>query len=209
MKKILVLTDSLGLPRAVPEQTLYEETWPYALKKQGYFVHQVSIGEATSEDLKNQIFYHKMYEPDLVIVQVGIVDCAPRFATQFELALLNRIPFFGKFIINFLKTKQVRKLRQKTYVILQTFEINIKNIQDCFTVPVYFISIINATTGYEEKLNVVTNNIKRYYTTLKSISKYYIDLNNLPIQGIMADFHHINHYGHRYIYDLIIKEINA
>lgn len=208
LKKILILSDSLALPREKPESCNYADTWPFLLKSK-FDIHQVSIGGATSEDLKNQIFYHKMFEPDIVIIQVGIVDCAPRFATQFELALLNRIPFFGKFIIKFLKTKQVRKLRKKTYINLNTFEIIIKNIQDSFNVPVYFISIINATKDYEKKLPGVTENINRYNDRLKSISKYYIDLKSFPSQGIMTDFHHINSYGHSYIYDLIIKEINA
>ncbi len=54
MKKILVITDSLGLPRKDPEECLFENTWPFLLKKNGFIIHQVSIGGATIDQLYRQ-----------------------------------------------------------------------------------------------------------------------------------------------------------
>ncbi len=69
MKKILVITDSLGLPRKDPEECLYENTWPILLKKNGFIIHQVSIGGATIDQLYRQVAYHKLFNPDIVIIQ--------------------------------------------------------------------------------------------------------------------------------------------
>src|SRR5688500_17972440 len=89
-KKILIITDSLGLPRAVPEVCSYEQTWPFLLNNAGYQIHQVSIGGATVSELYRQLEYHYLFLPDLVIVQSGIVDCAPRALGKFESLLLNK-----------------------------------------------------------------------------------------------------------------------
>lgn len=42
MKKILIITDSLALPREKPEICAFEDTWPELLKKNKKFqIHQV------------------------------------------------------------------------------------------------------------------------------------------------------------------------
>lgn len=208
-KRVLVLSDSLALPRDFPEVCDYDTVWPSLLKKTGYLVHQVSIGGVTSDVLCGQINYHKRFQPDIVIIQVGIVDCAPRFATRFELEFLKRLSILGKGIIRLLKVPFVRKLRGVTYTKPSLFKQKILEIQDLLDVPVYFISIVNATEGYEKKLKGITSKIKAYNQILKDNAKSYIDLSNMPISGIMSDFHHLNSEGHKYIYDRIIEVINV
>ena len=77
MKKLLLITDSLGLPRLFPEKTEYEDTYPNLLKKH-FIIMQYSKGGGTIIELYEQTGYFKAFEPDVIILQSGIVDCAPR-----------------------------------------------------------------------------------------------------------------------------------
>ena len=74
MKRILLLTDSLAMPREEPELTLYEDTYPYLLRKK-YEVFQFSKGGGLMKEFVEQTFYYNQYRPDVVILQIGIVDC--------------------------------------------------------------------------------------------------------------------------------------
>ena len=87
--KILLLSDSIALPRVRPEKVTFEETYPNLLRQKGFKIHQVSIGGATSTTLLSQLHYHIHFSPDIVILQVGIVDCAPRFANKYEIFIIR------------------------------------------------------------------------------------------------------------------------
>ena len=58
--KVLILTDSLSLPRTKPEQVDYYQTWPRLLEKKmpGEYV-SIGIGGGTSTEIVNQatIYY--------------------------------------------------------------------------------------------------------------------------------------------------------
>ncbi len=72
MKKMLIITDSLGLPRPKPEIVEYNDTWVKKISIY-YDVWQYSSGGATISDLYSQIEYHKMFNPDIVLIQSGIL----------------------------------------------------------------------------------------------------------------------------------------
>lgn len=201
MKRILLITDSLALPRPKPEACAYENTWPALLKNSGkYIVHQVSIGGATTTFLLKQVVYHKMFKPDVVVLQCGIVDCAPRFAKQFELELINRLPF-RKFILSKLNRTSVKKFRAITYTPLNRFEQNIKKLADHFKeASMIAIGIVPGSEKYEAVLPGVCKNITAYNEVLQRNADYFIDLQQMTTTGIMSDHHHINDVGHSHIY---------
>lgn len=114
MKRIILFTDSLALPRMVPEVTSYEDTYPYLLRKE-FEVFQYSRGGTRIVDLSDQAPYYQQYKPDCVIIQSGIVDCAPRaFSWNEELFMQSNI--CGKAIRKLLSltitTKQLRDFRK-------------------------------------------------------------------------------------------------
>ena len=94
--KILVFSDSLGLPRNTPQAVNWEETWVQLLSKI-YCVEYCAIGGAKVSDLSRQISYYKIFNPDIVIVQSGIVDCAPRALTEFEKQIIERFAILKSF----------------------------------------------------------------------------------------------------------------
>lgn len=129
MKRVLILSDSLALARTKPEICLYEDTYPAFLKK-GFEVHQVSIGGATSADLLKQVHYHKSFNPDVVILQVGIVDCAPRFISRKELDFTYAIGAIGKGLRYMLNKKWIKQIRKISYINKAEFKENLNKIQD-------------------------------------------------------------------------------
>jgi lysophospholipase L1-like esterase len=198
-KKILLLTDSLSLPRFKPEVCKYVDTYPEHLKQKGYIVHQVSIGGATSGDILMQVNYHKAFEPDYVFVQVGIVDCAPRFFTRLELELYRKLKKVGVVLM------KIRKKRRKVYTYHDGFRANISQIQKSYSeIPVYFIGILPATESYEKLLPGITQNIKSYNNIL-SQTQHYISNDDFDSSGIMSDGHHLNAKGHQLLFEKIVR----
>jgi hypothetical protein len=197
--KILILTDSLGLPRLKPELCSFEETWPIVLKNKYPNIHQVSIGAATSQVILKQINYQKAFNPDVVILQVGIVDCAPRFMSRKELDITYGLGSFGKGLRFLFNRNWIKKLRNISYTHEVEFEKNIIDIKKSFTCPVITIDILPADEGYERLLPGVTNKISAYNNILKQHFEYLVESKDvINHKGIMTDHHHLNKIGHAY-----------
>lgn len=204
-KKILILSDSLPLAREKPEKTEFGETWPQILKKEGFEIYQVSIGGATSTDLLKQAHYHLSFNPDIVLIQVGIVDCAPRFATKFEIEFLTRIPF-GKIILRKINSPKIRNKRKISYVHVHTFARNLKKIEAIFSGQVFFLTILPSNLQYEKTLPGISEQIEKFNKVIYT-HKNIIDLSRITSDGIMSDFHHLNKEGHSFVAREIIKKL--
>lgn len=203
--KILVLSDSLGLPREEPEYCGYNSVYSSLLKRKGHIVHQVSIGGATSADLLRQMTYHKVFKPDVVVLQVGIVDCTPRFATKVELALFKRLGWLGQKTMKLLNNRKIRRLRKISYVTIEKFKSNVKNIVHSFSNSrVIILGIVPAKKEYEVILPGVTKNIELYNNFLKTVGNHYVDMEVIKNTGVMSDFHHLNDKGHMYVYTKLL-----
>lgn len=200
IKKLLLITDSLALPRNSPEKCHLENTWPQLLQQTGNFqIHQVSIGGATSTDLLKQLNYHLAFEPDIVVLQFGVVDCAPRFVSRFELEVLKRVPG-GNRLLKFLNKPGIKKLRTITYTSASKFESNLLKIKKLLEgKKIIAIGIVPSTTDYDKILPGVTKNISDYNRIMNVIFSNFISLERMPKDGIMSDFHHLNAKGHQYI----------
>jgi hypothetical protein len=93
--RILCVGDSLALPRnGIP----YESTWVYLLQQQlaKYEIINRSLRAMTTANLygSNPGDFLEFYSPELLIVQLGIVDCAPRYLPRNSVLqkLLNSSP---------------------------------------------------------------------------------------------------------------------
>lgn len=206
--RVLLLTDSVALPRKYKNgEVLWEEIYVNLLRKEFQkieFIH-VGIGGGTITDLLSQINYYKNTNPDLVILHVGIVDCAPRAFGRIELEIIKKLHIFR--VVKYF-SKFLRKHRGITYTNLKNFEETISKFKEIFAkCQIWAIGIIPGCVEYDLKVPGISENIKSYNKILKSNLKF-IDLKNIPREGIIEDFHHINAEGHRYIFSLIKEEIN-
>jgi hypothetical protein len=199
--KILILTDSLGLPRFKPEVCSFENTWPVLLKNNERNIHQVSIGAATSHVLLRQVNYQKTFKPDVVILQVGIVDCAPRFMSIKELDITGALGVFGKGIRFLFNRKSIKKLRKISYINEANFKSNMLKMKHAFDCPIIALGILPASSEYENTLPGVTKKIIRYNAILEQNFEHFINSNEiLHINGIMTDHHHLNEKGNYYLF---------
>jgi len=209
--KILVITDSLGLPRNKPEKVAYNETWVEMLKKI-HDVHQLSIGGGVIGDFLKQLTYIELFSPDLVIIQIGIVDCAPRALTKFENDFINRFTITRKLANKYLPKyiNFLRKKRQVSYTTLSDFKKGLILMRQTFTNDIITIGIVPPSVNYEEYLIGIKNKVKLYNECLSDVfEKNFIDISNIKDNMLMTDCIHLNKEGHKYIYQVINKKINV
>ncbi len=202
--KILILTDSLSLPRVVgKDEVLYEQTYPYLLKQNRPEdeIIAVGIGGGTVYDINRQVDYYKVFRPDVVFIQVGIVDAAPRAFTRIELQVLQKLRLIGIFM----KFKnQIRTLRNKHYTERSMFEKYIKGIQQKIVklnpnAQIYFIGILPTSEDYEKILPGITQNVNQYNEVLKANGTY-IETTDIDTEiDILDDHHHLSSSGHQKI----------
>ncbi len=204
--KILFLTDSLSLPRAdTSEKVSLEETYFHQLKKH-FPEHEfvlVAIGGATIFDLYKQLFYYKALEADLVFLQCGIVDCAPRAFTKNETKFLTKTK-----LSKVVKPLQhfLRKYRGHRYTKPAKFHRYLTSFcNELKSSTIYSIGILPGSTAYDKLVPGISKSIERYNKMLAAQTKF-IDNASFPADGIMADHHHLNAKGHTVIFDKI-KEI--
>jgi len=163
-------------------------------------------------DFIKQLEYLKMFKPDKVIIQLGIVDCVPRALTERENHFVNKFWILKKIAIVYLKYKK-KKLRGKRgicYTNEKDFAKGLSLIKKSFK-NVFCLSIVKPCLVYEEKIPGVRHNVDLYNDILKkTFSENYIDVNDMDGTCIMSDHHHLNTKGHDYVFnkikDRVLKE---
>ena len=209
--KIQIFSDSLALPRELPQKVLYEETYPAKLS-QTNIVAQFSKGGGTINELIEQAPYYKMFVPDVVIIQSGIVDCAPRPFTQFEehFFTLNFFTKGCKAILKRLTKSWLRTLRKVAWTKPEDFRFYCEQFKKIYTdTPIFAIGILPPRPEYENLAKGISKRIIEYNSILKDVFREnYIDTSDMPDEGIMSDHHHLTSVGHQFIYDKIIRHIS-
>ncbi len=206
--KLLILTDSVSLPRKTEKGYVkWEDTYAYQLRQKyiEYEIILVAIGAATIKVLRDQINYYKVLNPEIVILQCGIVDATPRAYGRIEMELIKKLKLFRltKSTVSFL-----RKHRGHNYTSKNKFTKIIKEIKKSLN-PNHFIGlgILPSCEAYEKKAPGITRNINSYNTILKENSNY-VNLSEIPRVGVLNDYHHINELGHDYIFTKLIEKLD-
>ena len=107
LTRIVAFADSLAMPRNENGAILlWEETWPYLLEKslvaEGLGAEVINCGARarTSTMLLGEFTEHVVLKrPDVVIIEVGVVDCLPRVFSRREKRVMN-LPGFPARIRN-------------------------------------------------------------------------------------------------------------
>lgn len=214
MKRVLIIGDSLCLPRYKPEKVDFNETWPSLLKRTGLFeISQIAIGGGTLYNLLEQSDYYLPSEPDIVIIQSGIVDCAPRAIGSIEKEIVR-----SSRVLNFLVRKLypyrfMRKYRNITFTKPSHFADMVNKMKMKFSDRrTIWIGIIPAVPEYENHVPGISKNIRQYNAFIQSIMATdggtFLDTTNLPLNGLMSDHHHLNTTGHSWIFNQIFTELS-
>ena len=197
---ILILTDSLGSPR---KETRTEELWTYNIIKKYsnsenvFFTiirHGLHVSEIPFEQIENM-------KPDIILCQIGIVDCCRR-ALPDGLKALN-IHLIGGLLH--------RLAKKHHYLMTKLFNFRSTEPQDfsyalnrlmLSCVDCRFIRIADAGKILREKTFHCQEDIDTYNKLIMNTGKV-ID----PYEGYSADEyvlnndgHHLNMLGHKLVY---------
>jgi lysophospholipase L1-like esterase len=229
--KILCIGDSLALPGHLNK---YEDIWFYKLKNEfhkldflTFFKRQlttdvlVTMGGGIDgiDNMPKGADCLEFFMPQVVILQLGIVDCAPRLLNDNERKIIRKLPsgIAGAYI------KMVKKLRKrnpyKTMVNRKSFTQNLENfLERCkkAETKVIVTSISIPDSNMVAKNPMILQNVKEYNDIYLQLEKKYefVEVTN-PLQAIdykytiYEDGYHPNALGHQIIYKEIVEKING
>lgn len=227
MKPVLVVGDSLGCPRP-SEGVGLAETYAYKLQEalgSSYYVLNLSVGENNSRKINNETFLRNYVEgstPEIVIIQIGIVDCAPRLMSLLERfigGVASRVPGLrGIFALYArLKARYRHRLTRwfpRTLVTLKEYHANMNRFVSALRrLPsvkhVFVINIADVSEALAAKSYGIRRNIGLFNDTLASLEScnaphvIVIDLNQATAENphwiTPADGHHIYGDAHAWI----------
>lgn len=225
----MLIGDSLALHRS---DVNYCDTYFFKLKKELYLRNKrVDLIDKSNYGLTSHVLNDPLYlesiNPEIVILHLGIVDCAPRraFEKYYFIPGWGFKKLFGLILSKITNKLKVYGYRKENFVVtpLSQFEINF----DCFLkrcldlkVKHVIIVLINMPDYRMVKKNPkIIENIHRYNLALKTIAKSYdfITVVNPLCTGdeefYVADGYHINANGHlrvfNYIQPVIMKFIET
>jgi hypothetical protein len=207
--KILLITDSLGFPRAEPELVTYEESYVALLKGMFDccdFIHH-GRGGATILDLyKHSEYYHRTLNPHLVFMQSGVVDCAPRALTVIEQQVVTRLPLLGKPLTALVKrhSSTLRRIRKMTYTTLPDYRRHVEAFERLFA-KVYWVEILPASRRYDEKLRGIAANIERYNAVLRE--RRHVPTGHFGDEDTLSDMYHLSTTGNRKMAQAIAERL--
>lgn len=174
--RVLIVADSLALPR---DGVSYENTWPAMLAAAMPDVTCINRGMrlATTERLVAEgdrgTDCLEWFQPDLVILQLGICDCAPRVLRRSTGAIVYRLPFgLGESISVLLERWRGRKV-SNCYVSIAEYERNLRRYlarASALGVPVLAIAIMPASILLTEKNPGIAAQIETYNAVLDRLA---------------------------------------
>jgi len=216
MKRIMIVTDSIGLPRdGVP----YEDTILNKFESWGSLWVMGGGGETVSSDysrVANMTYYLRQNFFDAGIIMIGLVDCAPRPLPMTVRYIVSTLPEWFQEpvvkIIHFLRPVLVRiGLYQFTpiYPFKRTYELLLDACQKlCKRVVV--IGICPVKADVDEHSPGLTKQIEVYNVVIEGLVKEhgfsFIDISDFP-ETYLTDDAHLNSEGHKRLGLLIDKTL--
>lgn len=213
-----MIGDSLSLPALTPSKVTGCETWPYLvshmedhLNKTLFFYCKHGLtSKEVAEASRNLI---PAYEADLIICQVGIVDCYPRALKKFELSLILRAGFIGKMIHRLVQMyyTTITTRRNITYVSEDHFRSSLQVLKDQ-NIPIVYVPILPCAPNLHVRNTKLKKNIAGYNRVMSEILG---ERHAIPVEDLVEDKfysndgYHLSMLGHEMIAQrLHLKLIN-
>jgi acyl-CoA thioesterase I len=230
MRRVLIIGDSNCLPR---RDGKYRDSWVSLLKRAmaGDDLIVLADGSRTTEYLvlnplvrpDGEIDYDpsslEMFDPAIVILNLGIVDCAPRLFTRNESRVLSLLPApLRKTAIATAKLLRGRTPR-RVYVPRRAFENHVRQYLDrCAAVPVeklIFIGIPTPDARCTRKNPAISHAVADYNAILARLAAsrpWAVLVDPLhPEQEVSAlyteDGYHLSPRGHVIVYEAIARAL--
>lgn len=223
--RVLCIGDSLGMPRPGVD---YSDTWFYKLSKEYDGVDFVYgfVRALSSDSLKHPDFCEN-YLPDVIICQLGIVDCSPRIINEkkwFWSSIINTVNrvrggerVFWWLVKKFFKRNNPRRV----FVTLNSFKKNLENyvlesIRSYGVKKIIFIKIatphrkLRSTSPYMEENVKLYNNVfdelkKEYPNTIEVVDSLCIQEESIFVE----DGYHVNGGGNLLVFKDLKRILNG
>jgi hypothetical protein len=166
------------------------------------------VGGATIKKLfQYSEYFHETLDPELVFIQSGIVDCAPRALKEIEFQILLRIPFLGKWLLNFIRINSnlIRGVRNIQYTNLSDYSSHILNFEKKFK-KIVWIEVLPPIKEYNDRVKNIGNNINLYNSEIRK--REYISCKHFNRNHVQSDFHHLSSLGHVELANIISQKID-
>lgn len=179
--KILCVGDSLGLPR---KGVKYEDTWFYKLSDKYRDIHFIAkfVRELTTDRFEPIGDFSDYYNPDVVITQFGIVDCAPRIINErlrkWKMILsLSSMLKFDKLVWKVIKNKYHRDNPNVVYIQPAAFENNVKRYFEKLQLGgaklIIVVKICTPGSSVKEKSPCMVDNVKKYNAIFDKVASQF------------------------------------
>jgi lysophospholipase L1-like esterase len=219
----MLLGDSLCLPRNENEKRVrYECLYPVLLNNSsGLQIINFSRRSKTIVDIRSEIGEIVLYEPKVVILHIGIVDCAPRIFSKKEKIMYSRFPrILRDFVIRNRKKRrtniQGKNPLRKVYVNPELFKKTYLEVismlrQELCDLRIIIIPISGYLNRLELKSKGFKHNIDLYNQLLYQISNETNCelLNNsdmlLSSEYYVDDYYHLSETGHIAFFERLLK----
>lgn len=216
MKIVLCNGDSLGMPR---ENVSFQNSWYFKLAKDNthknyFFVNNFRRAFNTSELLSKDFLEN--YDPSIVILQVGIVDCAPRLYKNKSILIkiINRLPLTSKAF--WWVSKRVKKRSiDNADISLELFRKNMINyLTRCEETKIKQCIIIKIQTpgsAMTKKNPDIIKAVKLYNNIFDDVSAQFnfvtiiSPLDSGNNEDYLEDGYHVNEKGFQKVYNQLKK----
>lgn len=220
--KIVVMADSLAMPRQGETNIAFEATYPYVLDQSlrrrlatsSPIVIERGMRRRTIEYVLDEwLELVELRKPDVVVVHVGIVDCAPRVFLRRERQFIENLrpARLRDWVLRFVHRhrRAIIRMRGRVYVPPQRFRALVAQVvekaRQCKLRSLVFVNIITPPAEMEERSPGFIQNVDTYNEILKSQVHgegiHLINLNGMIRDGggpdkLTVDGIHINEMGH-------------
>lgn len=235
--RIVVIGDSLCLPRITENEVVsWEHTWPFLLEKQLKLqepnnVELINCGKRkrtvdslVSFDFTEHIVFK---EPDLLIIQIGIVDGAPRIISKKERRLFNN-RFFPRLVRNrIIKNRKKKKkiiLRRnslaKVYTKPKSFKTYLEEFKNkldrhnYLLKNVIFIPIVanfdhmeSVSPGYKHNIDIYNKILSNFSKRTNALILEELQLELCKADLFCKDGYHLNKDGHQFLTQSLINKL--
>ncbi|NWK55161.1 SGNH/GDSL hydrolase family protein [Verrucomicrobiaceae bacterium N1E253] len=227
MKDLYIVGDSLGLARPATRKDMavsYRDTYVARIRDHydgsGVHVHHNGRRERTVDEvyyLTDEIIWSR---PERVIIQVGIVDCAPRVFSRWQRACLARLPKLIRVpILMFVNKYKLLLLSFRPWVVYtskKAFKKNVDKILLKFqehNIKVIFCSIAPAGKGMLSRNPRIQSQINKYNAIINEVVKSrggvivpLCDVFKDDCEAcLLSDGHHFSAHGHHRLADTLIN----
>jgi|RhiMetdeSRZDD1v2_1073273.scaffolds.fasta_scaffold309969_2 acyl-CoA thioesterase I len=233
--KVVILADSLALPREeVGGERCFEATYPFVLhellrRKFGASSPMViergmrlRTVEAVLTDWHEQV---TLRNADVVVVHVGVVDCAPRIFLRRENAFISKRPsWIREPILKFVHDyrRQIIQKRPRVYVPLPRFQRHVEEVtqkaRKSDLLSLVYVNIVEPPDSTEYRSPGFQQNVQRYNQVLLSQASQprvtLIDFNrSISQQGgsdkLTTDGVHLNESAHQILAQQLENHISS